>query len=144
MDREPDRRWTRASGMVLLGRRVVSAIAIVVTGAALVACGGNAGTGAGGTGPETTTGGTTGTASPTETPVSEEAIPTGGGEPVDLRIVIPAGFLRSKIEWAPGAEVSLTLDSKDPIPHNVSVYVDDTREQSIFIGDDILGPRSIT
>jgi hypothetical protein len=78
------------------------------------------------------------------TPSDRRLGSNGGGEPVDLRIVIQADFLRSKIEVVPGAEVSLTLENKDPIPHNFSLYVDDTREQSIFIGDNILGPRSIT
>ena len=113
--------------------RRMSAIAAVVL--ALAACGGGdsdeADGATGGNGSSETT-----SAPPSPSPTLE--IEVGGGEPVDLNLVVRLGFLRDRFEVPGGAEVSLRFVNHDEIPHNFSLYLDDSMTQSIFEGEQIL------
>jgi plastocyanin len=115
-------------------RRVRSLTVIVAAAALLAACGGGdeAAQGPTPTGDETTI-------APSPTPsATPEPIEVGGGEPVDLKLVVRLDFLRQRFEVPPGAEVTLTFVNDDPVPHNFSLYVDDSRAESIFEGQRIL------
>jgi hypothetical protein len=74
---------------------------------------------------------------PTPTP-TQDAVEVGGGEPVELKLIVRVGFLRQRFEVPPGAEISLTFVNDDPVPHNFSLYVDEQMDESIFVGDRIL------
>lgn len=44
-----------------------------------------------------------------------------------------------------GAPIGLSFDNEDEgVPHNVAIYTDDSASESLFVGDQIVGPRSIT
>jgi plastocyanin len=109
---------------------------ILTVAAALAGCGGGEDTGDGdGTGPGAGTGGADATESPSTPSPTQEDVAVGGGEPVDLKITIELNFTRRRLVVPPGAEVSMTMTNKDPVPHNFSVYVTEDAEQSIFVGE---------
>jgi plastocyanin len=39
-----------------------------------------------------------------------------------------------------GATVQLTLENRDPIPHNFALYLTDAADESLFVGETFSGP----
>jgi plastocyanin len=54
-------------------------------------------------------------------------------------------FDKSTITVPAGAQVTINFDNQDSgIPHNFSLYTDSSASTSIYIGDIITGPKTIT
>lgn len=78
--------------------------------------------------------------SPTPTPGPTETTP-------DITINISANnlaFSTNTIRVPSGADVQINFENKESVSHNVAVYQDESASQSIFIGEIISGPRTIS
>jgi plastocyanin len=54
-------------------------------------------------------------------------------------------FDQSTITVSAGAQVTINFNNKDSgIPHNFSLYTDSSASKSLFIGQTITGPKTIT
>jgi len=53
-------------------------------------------------------------------------------------------FDQSTITVPAGAVVTMNFENKDRVPHNFALYTDSTVAESIFIGELITGPKTIT
>jgi plastocyanin len=81
------------------------------------------------------------TSTPTPTPTST---PSGQSVTIDLTAKNIA-FDKSTITVPSGAEVTINFDNQDSgTPHNFSLYTDSSASTSIFVGQIISGPKTIT
>jgi plastocyanin/uncharacterized membrane protein len=54
-------------------------------------------------------------------------------------------FVPDRLRMPANESVTLAFDNQDGgVPHNVAVYRDDSAEESLFVGETITGPRSVT
>lgn len=54
-------------------------------------------------------------------------------------------FLPDRIEARAGAALTVAFANEDDgVPHNVAIYTDDTAEESLFVGDLVEGPTTVT
>lgn len=79
-----------------------------------------------------------------------EAAPAAGAEaaaPAPEAVEIVAEnleFTTDELTFPAGEEVALAFDNPDAAPHNVSIYADDSLDESFFIGDNVDPGASIT
>lgn len=68
-----------------------------------------------------------------------------GGEP-NARTISAENiqFNVTELEFPAGQEVSLTFENLEPVPHNVSIYTDETASEVIFSGDILNSVGTIT
>lgn len=77
---------------------------------------------------------------------TEEASPLGenGDEGAQLELVAEnVQFDTDMLTAAAGAEVSLTLDNRDTVPHSFELY-ESEGEEELFSGESFSGPGSLT
>ncbi|MGD1118510.1 MAG: cupredoxin domain-containing protein [Dehalococcoidales bacterium] len=80
----------------------------------------------------------------TTPPVTTTTPPVG--QPVTINLVAQnMAFDQSTITVSAGAQVTINFNNKDSgIPHNFSLYTDSSASKSLFIGQTITGPKTIT
>jgi len=80
----------------------------------------------------------------TTPPVTTTTPPVG--QPVTINLVAQnMAFDQSTIIVSAGAQVTINFNNKDSgIPHNFSLYTDSSASKSLFIGQTITGPKTIT
>jgi plastocyanin len=87
-------------------------------------------------------------ATPPSTPADSSSSPSSStsGNSVTIDLVAKnVAFDKSTITVPAGAEVTVNFDNEDTgIPHNFSVYTDSSAKTSIFVGQIISGPKTIT
>jgi plastocyanin len=67
------------------------------------------------------------------------------GEQVELEIGAEQNrFDRDTLTAPAGAQVRLTLDNREAVPHNVAIYGSDDLQQEIFVGETFSGPDTMT
>ena len=65
--------------------------------------------------------------------------------PIDLCASNDQAFFTDELTVTSGERISLRFENADEgVPHNVSIYTDDSASESVFVGDDITGPDEIT
>ncbi len=71
---------------------------------------------------------------------------TPSGSPITINLVAKSvAFNMSTITVTAGAQVTVNFDNQDNgIPHNFSVYTDQSASKSIFVGQTITGPAKTT
>jgi plastocyanin/uncharacterized membrane protein len=74
------------------------------------------------------------------------AMPRGAaGRSVVLCAANDQAFNRTSITAVAGEPIELIFENEDDgVPHNVAIYTDDSASDSLFVGDQIVGPESIT
>ena len=83
--------------------------------------------------------GATGTPAPAVT-----TAPASGGA-VTIRVAANnMAFNLKTISVAAGAKTTLLFENQERVPHNVAFYTDQSATQSIYVGETITGPKSIT
>jgi plastocyanin len=99
------------------------------------------------------TGGTGGASpTPTSTPAASPTSSGGGSvaacQPSGTQLTIMtmnSAFDTGCLAAPAGKPFTITLDNMDPgIPHNVSIYTDDSAATALFTGDLVTGPDTIT
>jgi plastocyanin len=126
-------RMTRLSASLL----VIALLIIVAMLGSLAACSSSTAN----TTPPTTT--TTATQS---TGTSPATTASPGGEAISIDLVAQnLAFNMTTITVPAGATVTVNFDNKDnSIPHNLAVYTNSSASDSIFVGEIITGPKTIT
>jgi plastocyanin len=102
--------------------------------------------GGGQTGGTGATGGQTGATGGTAATGPTGSTGDGGGGSVEPSTVVASGiaFDTGEISIPAGAPATLTFDNQDAgVPHNISIYEDDTLAADLFVGDLITGPDTI-
>jgi plastocyanin len=83
------------------------------------------------------------TSAPTSTPAPTPT-PTANAVTIDL-VAKNIAFDKSTITVPAGAQVTINFDNQDSgIPHNFAVYTNASASTSIFVGQIITGPKTIT
>ncbi|MDP3879001.1 MAG: DUF4399 domain-containing protein, partial [Dehalococcoidales bacterium] len=85
---------------------------------------------------------------PLEPPVVAEvtinvAIPTGQSITINLNAQYTA-FDKGTISVPAGANVTIVFNNQEIIPHSFSLYQDSTATSPIFVGETIVGPRTVS
>jgi plastocyanin len=81
----------------------------------------------------------------TPTTTTLPTTPTPSGQSVTINLTAQGmAFDKSTITVPAGAMVTLNFDNKDSIPHNFALYTDSSATKSIFVGNIINGPKTIT
>ena len=74
--------------------------------------------------------------------------PTGRGavgRTVQICAADDQAFNTESLAWGSGQPHTLAFDNEDEgVPHNVAIYTDGSASESIFVGDEIVGPDDIT
>ncbi|HDR73782.1 MAG TPA: hypothetical protein ENN85_07720 [Methanoculleus sp.] len=92
----------------------------------------------------------TDTPAPTETsaPVTETATPSptnGGGQSVTIDLVAEnVAFDTGTLTVPSGAEVTVSFDNRDSVPHNLAVYETVSADNPVFVGEIFSGPAQMT
>lgn len=88
------------------------------------------------------------TAAPTPTPSATPSPSDGGGTSGGTELKLTATnilFDTDALSAPAGTPFTVFFDNMDPgIPHNFSIYTDDTATTALFTGDMITGPDTIT
>jgi plastocyanin len=67
------------------------------------------------------------------------------GRTVQLCASNDQAFHTSSLTAVSGAPIGLIFENEDDgVPHNVAIYADDSAEESLFVGETIVGPERIT
>ncbi len=70
------------------------------------------------------------------TTATSAASPGGGDASGELEITAKdLKFDKDELTVSAGADVELTLNNEEAVPHNFSVYTDDSADEEIFVGD---------
>jgi plastocyanin/uncharacterized membrane protein len=74
----------------------------------------------------------------------QECSPTQGAD-VTVCAFDDAAFVPDRLRLPAGEPVELAFDNRDGgVQHNVAIYRDDSAEESLFVGDLIAGPETVT
>ncbi|MGH2590233.1 MAG: cupredoxin domain-containing protein, partial [Actinomycetota bacterium] len=68
-----------------------------------------------------------------------------GGVPADPSTVVAQGiaFDTDTISLPAGQPATLTFENRDPDPHNIAIYTDDSVSESLFQGEIVTGPTTV-
>ncbi len=87
----------------------------------------------------------TATTAPASTTPPTTPPATSNGQGITINLIAQGmAFDQSSITVPAGASVSMVFNNKDGIPHNFALYTDSTASTSIFVGQTITGPKTIT
>jgi plastocyanin len=74
-----------------------------------------------------------------------EAASGAASDTVQLCASNEQAFATSSLTAPSGARFELIFDNQDEgVPHNVAIYTDDSATESLFVGDQIVGPDEVT
>ena len=88
----------------------------------------------------------TATTAPASTTPPTTPPATSNGQSITINLIAQGmAFDQSSITVPAGASVTMVFNNKDSgIPHNFALYTDSTASTSIFVGQTITGPKTIT
>jgi plastocyanin len=67
------------------------------------------------------------------------------GQSITINLVAQGMAFDQKTITVPvGAQVTMNFNNKDSVPHNFALYTDSSATKSIFVGEIISGPKTIT
>ncbi|MHB8104150.1 MAG: cupredoxin domain-containing protein [Dehalococcoidales bacterium] len=70
---------------------------------------------------------------------------TQSGQSITINLTAESmAFDQSAITVPAGAIVTMNFNNKDSVPHNFAVYTDTSASKSIFVGQIITGPKTVT
>lgn len=73
----------------------------------------------------------------------EEEAPAGRESAAPVKIVAQSlSFNQKEIRFKSGGQAEIRFDNKDPQPHNVSIYADQSGTRDFFIGAVVVGPTN--
>jgi plastocyanin len=85
---------------------------------------------------------------PSMTSSLSSAAPTKCSAPksADLMLTAQGAMFDTDCLAAPaGQPITISFDNKDPsVPHNVSIYTDESAKKALFTGDLVTGPKKVT
>jgi plastocyanin len=119
---------------------------LIIVLVVLAACSSNTATNTTST---TKTSSTTSTQATTTTVATSSTTPTvtstTAGQAVAISLVAKnMAFDKKTITVAAGASVTMNFENQDSAPHNFALYTNSGASQSIFVGQVIAGPKTIT
>ncbi len=77
----------------------------------------------------------------TEAPDSVEPTTEASAAVVEFTLVAQdTAFDTGELTVRAGADVRLTLENEDPLPHNFALYLTDAAEESVYVGETFSGP----
>ena len=127
--------------------RLISVLLLLTSVVALAACKGKTATTTTTAASQTSTTTTTNTTTTTTTTTNPTtATSTVAGTPITINLTAQnMAFDKSTITVPVGAKVTLILNNKDVgIPHNFALYTNSSASDSIFQGQTITGPGTVT
>ena len=67
----------------------------------------------------------------------------GGAAPGPTVVAKNTEFDTNELDLPAGAPTTVTLDNQDPgVPHNISIFTDDSLQDVLFDGEDVVGPAT--